>query len=145
MAAVKVGKTQRSERQVVIVQDICLVKVYLQNSQPASGRQGAVTSPKLLRDDLRLQLDDRPVRRAAGDRPNKLPAAPSKVEKIEAMDTTRSSVHSCCPCDTAKSKKSDSSNKTPPKAGGVKCCKPSDKLPTRTTSKDFINSSGDKK
>ncbi|XP_052740209.1 cilia- and flagella-associated protein 52 [Bicyclus anynana] len=126
-------------------------EVYLRDSQQ-SGEQS-------LQQQLRLPLEHRP--RAGGDRPNKLPAAPSKVEKIESMDTTRSSVHSCCPCDAAQSKRSDKSdksdksnksnksngpNRSPLQTGaGVKCCKPPDNLPTRTTSKDYINSNSDKK
>ncbi|RVE50001.1 hypothetical protein evm_005354 [Chilo suppressalis] len=72
--------------------------------------------------------------------PPKLVGRVAEVEKIEAMDTTRSSVHSCCPCDaTARSNKSDKSGS---KTG--KSCRPpvGDFMPTKTTSKEFISSGG---
>ncbi|CAH0397744.1 unnamed protein product [Chilo suppressalis] len=108
--------------------------------QQSSGRKSVPESPKSLQEELRLPLAEKPEHRASGDRPLKLPAAPSKVEKIEAMDTTRSSVHSCCPCDaTARSNKSDKSGS---KTG--KSCRPpvGDFMPTKTTSKEFISSGG---
>ncbi|XP_034830597.1 cilia- and flagella-associated protein 52 [Maniola hyperantus] len=120
-------------------------EMYLQSDQLSSERKSVAESPKTLQEELRLPLDDKATQKAGGDRPNKLPAAPSKVEKIEAMDTTRSSVHSCCPCDSGKSKQSASSKSSPKTGAAIKCCRPPDNLPTRTTSKDFVNSSGDKK
>ncbi|CAH0723092.1 unnamed protein product, partial [Brenthis ino] len=125
-------------------------EMYLQSEKPSSQNGKLKTdSPKTLEDELKLQLDDKPTQKAAGDRPNKIPSAPSKIEKIEAMDTSRGSVHSCCPCDTDRTKTSDKSKKSSPNlassTAGNKCCRPPDNLPTRTTSKDFVNSSGDKK
>ncbi|KAL0893415.1 hypothetical protein ABMA27_015000 [Loxostege sticticalis] len=120
---------------------------YLPKSQPPTGRKNVAETPKTLQEELKLPLSEKPAQKAAGDRPvNRVPAAPSKVEKIEAMDTTRSSVHSCCPCDAAK--KNSSKANTPKSTQGVKCCRPpaGDNLPTRTTSKDFVSSGGgDKK
>ncbi|CAG4975835.1 unnamed protein product [Colias eurytheme] len=115
---------------------------YRQKEKPPSSRRSVQESPKTLQEELRLPLDEKPAQKAAGDRQHKLPAAPSKTEKIEAMDTTRSSVHSCCPCDTARSNASEA-KKTTPKIN--KCCRPTDNLPTRTTSKEFVSGSGDKK
>ncbi|KAL0841612.1 hypothetical protein ABMA28_015269 [Loxostege sticticalis] len=120
---------------------------YLPKSQPPTGRKNVAETPKTLQEELKLPLSEKPTQKAAGDRPvNRVPAAPSKVEKIEAMDTTRSSVHSCCPCDAAK--KNTPKANTPKSTQGVKCCRPpaGDNLPTRTTSKDFVSSGGgDKK
>ncbi|CAH2106012.1 unnamed protein product [Euphydryas editha] len=122
-------------------------EVYLQKEKSPSERNSVRESPKTLQEELKLQLDDKPTQKSAGDRQNKIPSAPSKIEKIEAMNTSRSSVHSCCPCDTVRSNQSDKSKKKSPKTGNTasKCCKPPDNLPTRTTSKDYVNSSGDKK
>ncbi|CAG9584950.1 unnamed protein product [Danaus chrysippus] len=114
--------------------------MYVNDDKLSSGRKSSA-EPKTLEEELHLPLDDKPVQKAAGDRPHKIPAAPSKVEKIASIDTSRSSVHSCCPCDSAKS---NQSKKTTPKSG-PKCCRPPDNLPTRTTSKDYVNSSGDRK
>ncbi|XP_037293640.1 cilia- and flagella-associated protein 52 [Manduca sexta] len=119
---------------------------YIQKDQPASGRQSVRESPKTLQEELKLPLSDKPTQKASGDRPNRIPAAPNKVEKIQAMDTSRSSVHSCCPCEvTARSDKSKKS--TPPATGGSKCCRPpvADNLPTRTTSKEYVSGGGDRK
>ncbi|XP_004926410.2 cilia- and flagella-associated protein 52 [Bombyx mori] len=110
---------------------------YITKDRAPADRKSITESPKTLQDELKLPLSEKT--KGSGDRQFKLPGAPSKVEKIEAMDTSRSSIHSCCPCEaTARS-----SNKTPPKNSGVKCCKPPDDLPTRTTSKQYVN--GDKK
>ncbi|KAL4714918.1 hypothetical protein ACJJTC_014289 [Scirpophaga incertulas] len=87
-------------------------------------------------EDLRLPLDAPPM---ASARP--LPAS-RKVEKIDAMDTTRSSVHSCCPCGTTRSDRASRNDKPAPKTNANKCTKPSDFLPTKTTSKEFISSGG---
>ncbi|XP_028157858.1 cilia- and flagella-associated protein 52 [Ostrinia furnacalis] len=120
-------------------------EIYLSKPQapPSAGLKSLPQSPKALQDELKLPLSEKPAQKAAGDRPVKMPAAPSKVEKIEAMDTTRSSVHSCCPCDTTK--KPSSKGSTP--KTGTKCCRPpGDNLPTRTTSKEYVSSGGgDKK
>nr|XP_026493637.1 cilia- and flagella-associated protein 52 [Vanessa tameamea] len=119
--------------------------MYLQKDTPPSDQKSVVESPKTLQEELKLQLEDKPTQKAAGDRRNKIPSAPSKIEKIEAMDTTRSSVHSCCPCNPGKP---NQSKKNTPKTGNStssKLSKPTDNLPTRTTSKDYVNSSGDKK
>ncbi|XP_068631955.1 cilia- and flagella-associated protein 52 [Battus philenor] len=110
------------------------------DSKPAA-TLNSVESPKTIQQELHLPLEEKPAKKPT-ERQHKLPAAPSKVEKIEAIDTTRSSVHSCCPCDdTVKSKDSKSTPKTVTK----KCCRPPDNLPTRTTSKDYISGSGDRK
>ncbi|VVC86611.1 unnamed protein product [Leptidea sinapis] len=117
---------------------------YIPKDQPPSGRNSVRDTPKTLREELRLPLEERPGQRAAGDRQPRLPAAPNKVEKIEAMDTTRSSVHSCCPCEkdnTARSKQT----RTSTDKSSTKCCRPPDNLPTRTTSKQFVHGGGDKK
>ncbi|XP_047529427.1 cilia- and flagella-associated protein 52 [Vanessa atalanta] len=119
--------------------------MYLQKDTPPSDQKSVVESPKTLQEELKLQLEDKPTQKAAGDRRNKIPSAPSKIEKIEAMDTSRSSVHSCCPCNPVKP---NQSKKNTPKTGNStssKLSKPTDNLPTRTTSKDYVNSSGDKK
>ncbi|XP_049869481.1 cilia- and flagella-associated protein 52 isoform X2 [Pectinophora gossypiella] len=115
--------------------------------QPGTGRsteskKAAPAKPKTMQEELRLPLDA--PSNAAGDRPNKVPAAPNKVEKIESIDTTRGSVHACCPCDpSVRSRKSEA---TPKASGGsgVKCCVPPN-LPTRTTSKEFVSGGGDRK
>ncbi|XP_046959584.1 cilia- and flagella-associated protein 52 [Vanessa cardui] len=120
-------------------------EMYLQKDNPPSDQKNAVESPKTLQEELKLQLEDKPTQKAAGDRRNKIPSAPSKTEKIEAMDTSRSSVHSCCPCNPVKP---NPSKKNTPKTGNStssKSSKQTDNLPTRTTSKDYVNSSGDKK
>ncbi|CAK1596595.1 unnamed protein product [Parnassius mnemosyne] len=112
---------------------------YIQKEKPPSAVRKVVESPKSLKQQLHLPLEEKTLH----ERQHKLPAAPSKVEKIEAMNTSRSSVHSCCPCDlTVRSK---DSKKSTPKSGSVKCCRPPDNLPTRTTSKDYISGSGDRK
>ncbi|KAI8436340.1 hypothetical protein MSG28_004374 [Choristoneura fumiferana] len=110
-------------------------EAYLEK-KPASAKE-TVSSPKNLQEELHLPLADKEEKKGAGDRPRRLPAAPSKEEKISAMDTSRGSVHSCCPCDTQRSDKTTSSN-----SNKTKCCRPPDNLPTRTTSKDFVNSGG---
>ncbi|XP_061712868.1 cilia- and flagella-associated protein 52 isoform X1 [Cydia pomonella] len=136
-------------------------EIYLQPekpSQPSSAkqtqdqeRQEGQKKPQSLQDELRLPLSDKPEqekKKASGDRQHRVPAAPSKVEKIEAMDTTRSSVHSCCPCDTVRSGASGGAGTGPkrsPADSGKKCCRPADKtnnLPTKTTSKEFVSSGG---
>ncbi|XP_050346476.1 cilia- and flagella-associated protein 52 [Nymphalis io] len=120
-------------------------EMYLQKENQPSEQKSTVESPKTLQEELKLQLEDKPTQKAVGDRRNKIPSAPSKTEKIEAMDTTRSSVHSCCPCNPVKP---NQSKKSSPKTGnstGNKSSKPTDNLPTRTTSKDYVNSSSDKK
>ncbi|CAB3248280.1 unnamed protein product [Arctia plantaginis] len=108
--------------------------------------QKKITSPKTtLKEELALPLQEKPVQKASGDRQLHVPAARGKVEKIEAMDTTRSSVHSCCPCE-APTGRSDDSKKSSASKPGTKCCKPpTDNLPTRTTSKEYVSGGGDKK
>ncbi|XP_059051572.1 cilia- and flagella-associated protein 52 [Achroia grisella] len=122
---------------------------YLQKEQAQSARDGRPETAKTLQEELRLPLENKPVQRASGDRQHKIPAAPSKVEKIEAMDTSRSSVHSCCPCEasvrTNKTTSDKSSKPSPKGSAGSKCCRPPDNLPTRTTSKEFVNSGGGNK
>lgn len=111
---------------------------------PPKSKQTSATSQKTLQDELRLPLAEKATHKAAGDRPY-VPAAPNKTEKIEAMDTTRGSVHSCCPCDdTARTDNSKKTDKTKPPTG-IKCCRPPDNLPTRTTSKEYVSGSGDRK
>ncbi|CAH2036810.1 unnamed protein product, partial [Iphiclides podalirius] len=116
---------------------------YLQPEDPLSPKTKTLASPKSLREELRLPLEhnEKQKQKPSAERHHKLPAAPSKVERIEAMNTSRSSVHSCCPCDLTA--RSDESKKSSPKA--LKCCRPPDNLPTRTTSKDYISSSGDRR
>ncbi|KOB69311.1 Uncharacterized protein OBRU01_11549, partial [Operophtera brumata] len=70
--------------------------------------------------ELRLPLGAA-AQRAAGDRAHRLSAKPSKEEKISAMDTSRGSVHACCPCDTART---DPSNTTPKSTASKTCCRP---------------------
>ncbi|CAG4950283.1 unnamed protein product [Parnassius apollo] len=95
---------------------------YIQKEKPPSAVRKVVESPKSLKQELHLPLEKKTSPKTLHERQYKLPAAPSKVEKIEAMNTSRSSVHSCCPCDlTARSK---DSNKSTPKSGTVKCCRP---------------------
>ncbi|XP_035432869.1 cilia- and flagella-associated protein 52 [Spodoptera frugiperda] len=112
--------------------------------------QAAETSAKTLQEELRLPLAEKTAQKAAGDRPY-VPSAPNKTEKIEAMDTTRGSVHStCCPCDSARTNNSKASDKPKPTPTGTKCCRPpgsnkTDNLPTRTTSKEYVCGSGDNK
>ncbi|XP_021193861.2 cilia- and flagella-associated protein 52 [Helicoverpa armigera] len=111
---------------------------------PPKSKQTSANSQKTLQDELRLPLAEKASHKAAGDRPY-VPAAPNKTEKIEAMDTTRGSVHSCCPCDdTARTDNSKKTDKTKPPTG-IKCCRPPDNLPTRTTSKEYVSGSGDRK
>ncbi|XP_063534356.1 cilia- and flagella-associated protein 52 [Cydia strobilella] len=136
-------------------------EIYLQpekRSQPSSAKQTLQESqqgqkkPQTLQEELRLPLSDKPEqekKKASGDRQHRVPAAPSKVEKIEAMDTTRSSVHSCCPCDTVRSgagtAASGAGPKRSPADSGNKCCRPPGKtnnLPTKTTSKEFVSRGG---
>ncbi|KAJ2939805.1 hypothetical protein O0L34_g17997 [Tuta absoluta] len=121
----------------------------LESQQSLAGQTKAgQKKKKTLQDDLKLPLD-KP--QGAGDR--KLPAAPNKTEKIDAIDTTRSSIHACCPCEpSARSKTSDakpspntkSSPNTKP-SPKTKCCVPPDNLPTRTTSKETVHGGGDRK
>ncbi|XP_022113569.2 cilia- and flagella-associated protein 52 [Pieris rapae] len=116
------------------------------DSKPPSVRNSISKAPKGLQEELRLPLEEKPTQKAAGDRQPKIPARPSKEEKIGAMDTTRSSVHSCCPCDTARSITSNTSaNNGKNTSNAVKCCRPPDNLPTRTTSKEYVSGSGDRK
>ncbi|XP_013199534.2 cilia- and flagella-associated protein 52 [Amyelois transitella] len=119
---------------------------YLKQAPP-SGRQAAPDpAPKTLEDELKLPLSEKPAQRAGGDRQHKIPSAPSKEEKIEAMDTSRSSVHSCCPCAATANSNTSSKKSTPKNTGsGKSCCRPprpEDNLPTRTTSKEYVSSGG---
>ncbi|KAI5652165.1 cilia- and flagella-associated protein 52 [Phthorimaea operculella] len=114
-----------------------------QESQQSLGGQikpGLKKKKQSLQDELKLPLE-KP--QGAGDR--KLPAAPNKTEKIDAIDTTRSSVHSCCPCEpSARSRTSDAKNISKP-SPKTKCCAPPDNLPTKTTSKETVRGGGDRK
>ncbi|XP_026729144.1 cilia- and flagella-associated protein 52 [Trichoplusia ni] len=118
---------------------------YIHKTPPKPVPQKAL-SPKTLQDELKLPLNEKPSYKASGDRPY-VPSAPNKTEKIEAMDTHRSSVHSCCPCDATA--RSDNTKKSTPKQPAAKCCRPpgpGDNLPTRTTSKEYVSGgSGDKR
>ncbi|XP_045535718.1 cilia- and flagella-associated protein 52, partial [Papilio machaon] len=116
---------------------------YLSKEKPPSATQKPIQSPKTLQQELHLPLEDKTTKKPATERQFKVPAAPSKDEKIEAMNTSRSSVHSCCPCDVTQPQGSKVTS--PVKAETKKCCRPPDNLPTRTTSKDYISGSGDRK
>lgn len=55
------------------------MQIYLQKETLPSERNSVRNSPKTLQEELKLQLDDKPTHKAAGDRQNKIPSAPSKV------------------------------------------------------------------